>query len=410
MNNTDTKRDGKKHLVGLCIVYKNRNYGSMLQSFATLVKLEELGVDYEIIDYSHPQTLQFYASAAGRIANRDFLYSKARLLRKKAGLKFHPDYAANEAVRGERFDRFKRERFGHFSEHINEYIKLRRYAEKFTDVLVGSDQLWLPSGNGTNFYNLMFAPRACNKIAYAASFGVSSIPERQKEETAEYLRRIQHISLREEAGQRIVKELTGRDVPVILDPTMVLTRQQWDAAIPDKAVTEGEYLFCYFLGNNPSQREEVTALARVLGLKIVVLRHLDEYIAKDETFGDEAPYDVGPEEFVNLIRHAKYVCTDSFHGSVFSILYHKQFISFNRYGDGTNSRNSRLDTLFGNIGIDRRFHGDLENEIQREIDYDAVDSKLETLRCRSDRFIRDALSICAVPEEERGSSGCSAAE
>ena len=107
MNNTDTKRDGKKHLVGLCIVYKNRNYGSMLQSFATLVKLEELGVDYEIIDYSHPQTLQFYASAAGRIANRDFLYSKARLLRKKAGLKFHPDYAANEAVRGERFDRFK---------------------------------------------------------------------------------------------------------------------------------------------------------------------------------------------------------------------------------------------------------------------------------------------------------------
>ena len=393
MNNNDRELGERKRLVGLCIVHKNHNYGSMLQSFATLVKLDELGVDYEIIDYSHPRTLQFYAGAAGRLANRDFLYSKARLFRKKAGKKLHPDYAANEAVRGERFDRFVKERFPRFSEPINEYRRLRRYAEKFTDVLVGSDQLWLPSGNGTNFYNLMFAPRACNRIAYAASFGVSSIPAHQRKETAEYLNRIRHISLREESGKRIVKELTGRDVPVILDPTMVITREQWDEAVADKAVTDGEYLFCYFLGNNPSHREEASALAKSLGLKIVTLRHLDEYIASDEKFGDEAPYDVGPEEFVNLIRHAKYVCTDSFHGSVFSILYHKQFISFNRYGDGKNSRNSRLDTLFGNIGIDRRFHGDLKSEILRKIDYDAVDSKLEVLRMRSDRFIREALSL-----------------
>ena len=103
----EQKHPEQKHLVGLCIVYRNRNYGSMLQSFATLVKLEELGVDYEIIDYSHPHTLQFYAGALGRLANRDFLYSKARLIRKKAGQKLHPDYAANEAVRGKRFDRFK---------------------------------------------------------------------------------------------------------------------------------------------------------------------------------------------------------------------------------------------------------------------------------------------------------------
>ena len=393
MKNNDIGLGERKRLVGLCIVHKNHNYGSMLQSFATLVKLEDLGVEYEIIDYSHPRTLEFYLGAAGRLANRDFVYSKARLFRKKAGKKLHPDFAANEAVRGEKFGRFVKERFLHFSEPINEYCRLRQYAEKFTDVLVGSDQLWLPSGNGTNFYNLMFAPRACNRIAYAASFGVSSIPAHQRKETAEYLDKIRHISLREESGQRIVKELTGRDVPVILDPTMVLTREQWDGAIPDRAVTGGEYLFCYFLGNNPSHREEASALAKSLGLKIVTLRHLDEYIASDEKFGDEAPYDIGPEEFVNLIRHAKYVCTDSFHGSVFSILYHKQFISFNRYGDGKNSRNSRLDTLFGNIGIDRRFHGDLKSEIRSEIDYDAVDSKLEVLRGKSDRFIRTALSL-----------------
>ena len=81
MNNNDRELGERKRLVGLCIVHKNHNYGSMLQSFATLVKLDELGVDYEIIDYSHPRTLQFYAGAAGRLANRDFLYSKARLFR-----------------------------------------------------------------------------------------------------------------------------------------------------------------------------------------------------------------------------------------------------------------------------------------------------------------------------------------
>lgn len=395
MSNSDREQGGREHLVGLCIVHKNHNYGSMLQSFATIVKLEELGVDYEIIDYSHPRTLQFYAGAASRLANRDFLYSKARLIRKKAGRKLHADYAANEAVRGEKFEQFKREKFLKYSEPINDFDRLREYAEKFTDVMVGSDQLWLPSGNGTNFYNLMFAPRTCNRIAYAASFGVSKIPAHQRKETAEYLRRIRYISLREESGQRIVKELTGRTVPVIPDPTMALTKEQWDERIPDRAVAQGDYIFCYFLGSNPSHREEAGMLAKMLGLKTVVLRHLDEYIAPDEKFGDEALYDVGPEEFINLIRHAKFVCTDSFHGSVFSILFHKQFISFNRYGDGTNSRNSRLDTLFKNIGIDRRFHGDLFAEIQREIDYDAVDLKLAALRARSDRFLRRALSLPA---------------
>ena len=115
MKNNDIGLGERKRLVGLCIVHKNHNYGSMLQSFATLVKLEDLGVEYEIIDYSHPRTLEFYLGAAGRLANRDFVYSKARLFRKKAGKKLHPDFAANEAVRGEKFGRFVKERFLHFS-------------------------------------------------------------------------------------------------------------------------------------------------------------------------------------------------------------------------------------------------------------------------------------------------------
>ena len=384
---------GKKKLIGLCIVHKNHNYGSILQSYATLMKLEELGIDYEIINYSHPQNAQFYLKALSRLGSKDTVYSKIRSFKRKIGKKTHPEYKKNDSIRGRKFQDFISKNFVHFSKPIHEYEELQDYSRKYTDVLVGSDQLWLPSGLGTNFYNLMFVPDEINKIAYSASFGVSSIPEYQKEKTHEYLQRIQHLSLREEAGQKIVKELTGRDVPVILDPTMIVSRELWDRKIEDKSTVEGDYIFCYFLGNNPEQREEVKKLAKKKNMRIVVLRHLDEYIPYDENFGDIAPYDVGPAEFVNLIRHAKYICTDSFHGSVFSIIYHKQFISFNRYTDGSNSRNSRLDTLFRNIGISRRFEGDLLSEIDQLVDWDSVDKKLASLREESSQFIEDALGL-----------------
>lgn len=161
--------------------------------------------------------------------------------------------------------------------------------------------------------------------------------------------------------------------------------------IPNKRIVKDDYIFCYFLGNNPEQRTEVGKLAKLTGLKIVMLRHLGEYIADDERFGDYAPYDIGPGEFVNLIRYADYVCTDSFHGSVFSVIYQKQFISFNRYKDGVNSRNSRLDTLFTNTGINRRYQGNIIEEIMKPIDYDEVEIRLSQCRRNAERYLKEAL-------------------
>ena len=380
-----------EHSVGLCIVHRNHNYGGILQSYATIMKMEELGAHYEIIDYQHPKSIRFYAGALISSASRVAVYSKLRALRKKVGKRIHREYAANVRIRDQKFREFTNERFHGFSKPIRDYEELQAYARKYTDVLVGSDQMWLPSGLGTNFYNLMFAPDDCNKIAYASSFGVADIPKNQRDRTREYLNRIQHISVREQAGQKIVKELTGRDVPVILDPTMIVTREQWDEAIPDTNVVDGKYIFCYFLGNNPEHRKEVLKLKEKTGLNIVTLKHIDEYIPADEHFGDLSPYDVGPAEFVNLIRHAEYVCTDSFHGSVFSIIYHKPFISFNRFSEGKNSRNSRLDTLFQNIGISRRFRHDLVQEMLEPIAYHEVDMNIRGLREAACSFIEDAL-------------------
>ena len=403
----------KDKLVGLCIVHRNHNYGSILQSYATIAELEALGIDYEIINYSHPKSIKFYIRALGRLRSKDTLYSKMRSFKRKMGKKLHPDYARNDSVRARKFDDFISTRFSNYSKPLHSYEELCRYSRKYSDVLVGSDQLWLPSGMDTNFYNLMFVPDEINKIAYAASFGVSDIPNFQKEKTKEYLERIQFISLREESGQRIVNALTGRFAPVILDPTMVLTKEQWDSKIEYHRIVEDDYIFCYFLGKNAEQRKEVVKLSHETGLKTVVLRHLDEYIADDEKFGDIALYDVGPSEFVNLIRYAKYVCTDSFHGSVFSIIYHKQFISFNRYKEGANSRNSRLDTLFANIGVSRKYRSDLLSEIEKKIEWGEVDKRLEELRLSSETYIKEALGIFDnVPQtiEERNPIICNESE
>lgn len=389
------------HYIGLCIVFRNNSYGGILQSYATLIKMEELGLNYEIIDYRHPESVSYYLKAIVSTANVTALYSKVRILKKKIGEKRHPDFRQNERIRNNKFAQFINQRFHNFSKPIRDYAELKEYAKKFTDIIVGSDQLWLPSGLATGFYNLMFAPDECNKVSYASSFGVSTIPKNQKKKTKQYLERIQHLSVREAAGQKIIKDLTGRDADVILDPTMILSKEQWDKYIDDKILYDEDYIFCMFLGNNPEQRKTVEKLKEAVGCKIIALRHLDEYISDDESFGDIAPYDIGPAEFINLIRHAKYVCTDSFHVSVFSIIYHKQFITFNRFADGSNSRNSRLDTLFNNIGISRRFKKDIVTEMTAEINYEAVDRKLKALRLFSNQFICNALNTASSAPEQK---------
>lgn len=377
--------------IGLCIVYRNNNYGSILQSFATLVELDTLGFEYEIIRYEKRKDIWFYLKSIPRLLNKDMVYTKMRSLKRKLGKKRDKAFQANDAIRNRAFQRFTDIYFKPYTEIIDNYDSLREKAYSYQNVLVGSDQLWLPAGLESNFYNLMFVPDNVNKIAYAASFGVSVIPDRQKEKTITYLKRINHISVREHSGQKIIKELTGKEVPVIVDPTLVIGKDHWDRFIPDQKIINEEYIFCYFLGNNPSQREEAKKLSNKTGLKIVTLRHLDEYIASDESFGDYAPYDVGPAEFVNLIRHATYICTDSFHGSVFSLINHKQFVSFNRYSEGTNSRNSRLDTLFFNAGVNRRFSGDIIEDMMKPIDYESVDANLEKCRKFAQDYLRGAL-------------------
>lgn len=383
-------------MIGVCIKYFHENYGGMLQAYATVSMLEALGLDYELIQYEKSRTPVEIIKSLPRLLNGVLLNDKYEAFLKKVGMKKHPEFAKNNDIRMNAFHKFKDEHFKNLSPVFKGYEQLCEGAKRYDAVITGSDQLWSPAGLPTNYYNLQFVPDEIRKISFASSFGVKNIPWYQTKRTAEYLKRIEFISMRESRGSEIVKELTGRDVPTILDPVFMFDKNGWEKLIPVENEINEPYIFAYFLGSNPEHRDAVKKAASELGCKIVALRHLDQYVPNDESFGDIVLYDVAPDRFLNLLRGASYVCTDSFHGSCFSIIHEKQFVIFNRYEEGSkHSKNSRIDTLCGSLGLkDRRFVSaeKIKMQLLEKIDYDAVKKRFAKVKKETDDYINAAFA------------------
>lgn len=382
-------------MIGVCIKYFHTNYGGMLQAYATTAALDAAGVEYELIQYKKQRTILEKVKLIPRLLNGVLLNDKYEGLQKKIGEVRHPDFAKQNAVRTEAFRSFEKAHFQKKTMIFVGYQALCEGARRYTAVITGSDQLWSPAGLPTNYYNLMFVPDEIRKISFASSFGVSQIPWYQVKRTRDYLNRIQFVSMRENRGAEIVRELTGRNVPTLLDPVFYFDKQGWERLILPAEAEWENYIFCYFLGANPEHREAARRLAARTGKRIVTLRHLDRYVAGDQTFGDDAPYDVDPARFLNILRNADYICTDSFHGSAFSILHEKKFVVFDRYDDrAAHSKNSRIDSLCVNLGLEsRRYdpHRDILEQMEQEIDYAAVREKTAQYRADMKRYLSQAL-------------------
>ena len=382
-------------MIGICIKYFHENYGGMLQAYATVSLLEKKGIDYELIRYQKNRTTKEKIKSLPRLLNGILLNDKKEILKKKIGKKKHPKFAKNDAIRLEAFRKFNETHFTKLSDEYIGYNNLCEGAKNYSAIVTGSDQLWSPAGLPTNFYNLMFVPDDIRKISFASSFGVSKIPWYQKKRTKEFLDRIEFVSMREKRGSEIVKELTGRDVPTVLDPVLMIDKNEWESLIPFKREFDEPYIFAYFLGSNPEHREAVQELAQKKGYKVITLRHLDQYVPADEDFGDEAVYDVAPDRFLNILRGASMVCTDSFHGTCFSIINQKPFIVFNRYSsEAKHSKNSRIDTLCEALGVsNRRYNSknDIIEQAKRKIEYNEVSKKLERLKEYTNDYLDKAF-------------------
>lgn len=387
----------KKTAIVSC--YFQPNYGSMLQALATQMALDKLGYDNETIDITgfngeiKKAKIKYFLKAS---LTSSILLTKMGRAKNAVVRRFvKNEYTKSGKIRDEKFRNFSKKYFRLSPQYSSKAELGEKCKENYTAVVVGSDQLWLPGNIAADYYTLNFVPESVNSVAYATSFGQSSLPKDSSRLAKIFLKKIKHISVREESGQKLIKQLVGRNVPVVCDPTLLFTGDDWMQIQVEEALVKEPYIFCYFLGNNSQHREFAKKLKEQTECKIVALIHLDEYVKSDKGYADETPYDVDPADFLNLIRNASYVCTDSFHCSVFSILYRRKFFTFRRFASNNKqSTNSRLDTLFKLSGISGRLmngNEDIKECIKSEIDFNTAHKKLESVRENSYQYLEAAL-------------------
>lgn len=375
--------------IGLLAV-KTHNYGSLLQTYALQKVLDNMGYENEIINYKKTNMLK----QAMRLFNVPLLRQSSAKLKKRLIIK--TKYRQFESLlqnRSSAFDCFIKENLN-FSSIYKGRNALIDATKLYSCFVLGSDQVWNPMNYGADFFSMTFVPDKICKVAYAPSFGVLHIPRYQRKGTAFYLDRIDYLSVREKSGQKIIKELTGRNAPIVADPTILLERSCWDM-MQGRPIIKSPYIMCYFLSNNKKHRNYAKQLRQRTGIKIVTLPHMDEFVEADIRFGDIVPENIGPKEFVNLISNANYICTDSFHGTVFSILYQKKFLTFNRYTDmKSDSTNSRLDSILSICGLMNRKKDSAIatwEDMVSSIDYTLALSRLERLRMDSYTYLKHAI-------------------
>lgn len=384
--------------IALVTCYFQHNYGSQLQALATQMLFDRLGLENETIriDGLKPEINKAkYRYFLSKIFDKNTVKDKMATVRKFVAKKTNARYARNLTIRDGIFNDFANTQF-RLSPFYASKAELGNHACEYSAFVVGSDQLWLPSNISADYYTLNFVPDNIKKIAYATSFGVSSLPHKQAAAAKSFLKRLAAIFVREISGQKLVKELAGRDVALVCDPTLLFTAEEWNQKITAGRRMEIPYILCYFLGNNPRQRQFARRLAETTGCRIVQLPNLDEYIKSDEGFADDPLYDVSPLDFVALIRDAQYVLTDSFHCTVFSALFGKSFFSFRRYSnDSKVSTNSRIYSLLDTMGLQERLLDGDENAdecLQMGIDYEFVHKNLQDLRQQSVDMLTEALN------------------
>lgn len=337
------------------------NFGTYLQAYALQKSIIDLGHENVIIDDSF-----FYRpSLKGRIKKVMIDIMKGKSFSHKA------------------YQRFKRENLGveNFTGDTDE-IK-----DKFDAYICGSDQIWSPYLEFNPYYYLGFTSR--KKIAYAPSTGTGSCTEQYKQNVKPHIDKFSHVAVREEAGQKMLSSFIDKNIDVVLDPTLLLTKEQWDR-VECKVNVDSPYILCYFLTPNQWYLDYVKEYAIKHNKHIKIFNTNPRY----KSMGFET-IEAGPGEFISYIKNADKVFTDSFHSSIFSILYHKDIITFKRFEDGgKKDQNARIANLFCKLGIPSYFIGREELDKVEELatpDYTKVEEKLAAYREASRTYLKNAI-------------------
>jgi len=293
-------------------------------------------------------------------------------------------------------ERFRRERLRLSSETYLDAASLHRKPPVFEAYVVGSDQVWNPLIQRSDpAYFLDFAPPGKKRISYAASFGLSVLPEEYIDAYRTWLVQFDCLSTREYEGQRIIKQITGRDAELTLDPTLLLNNTEWSDVLTPYA-HDRPYILCYSIWAQRSVEASIVHVSRriadLTGWDIVMVVVSERIRFRP---GWRRVVDAGPSEFLGLLKDAAFVVTDSFHGTALAIGNSKPFVAIvDRDLSPVQDRSSRITTLLRLLGLEHRilpagtWHVD---ERVLELDYGSPSALLQSERRKSIDFLVHAL-------------------
>lgn len=348
--------------VGIITITSGYNYGNRLQNYAVQRIIENLGHEAETLhNNERVPTVEDKA--------KDFIKSCL------VGTRYF-----NQVKRISNFKKFNEEYIKMSKLYISN-SNIPRNIEKFDFFVCGSDQIWNPMFEENGKVNFLdFAPRE-KRIAFSPSFGTEFVPESRKDEFTGYINGIPHLSVREIAGAGIIKELTGRDAEVLLDPTLILTDKEWMLlSKPTSLKPKRRYILTYFLGELSSDyRRYIHEIAKENNLDILNINDFNSKI-----------YTICPSQFIYLVSNASLVCTDSFHGMVFSLIMEVPFIVFDRQDENI-SMKSRFTSLLSKLSLESRNVDKIDNKNIFHLNFSEVKSILNIEREKSYGFIKNAL-------------------
>lgn len=343
-----------KKRIGIITITDYNNYGNRLQNYATQEFLKIMGHDTITIKNTVEKKNNTNNSSIKKIADKKISEIATILLTKIKNKKNRKIFSKIFSIRKRRFIDFTKKYIKETEYTISINNIDESFLEEFDYFVSGSDQVWNPIFRNASPIDFMtFAPKK-KRIAFSPSFGISTIPNEYKERYTNWLNDIAALSVREETGAKIIKELTGRNAEVLVDPTLLLSREDWlKITSKPKGKPTQKYLFTYFLGDiSNNNKEWINSVAKQGNLEVVNLMD----------FHNKDMYVVDPSEFIDLIYSATLVCTDSFHGSVFSIIMETPFIVFDRVENNEVKMSSRIETLLKTIQLEDRHFNRISND------------------------------------------------
>jgi hypothetical protein len=357
--------------VGVTAFHAAYNYGSALLTYALKTTVDKLGYEGEVIDFIPTSQKSAYRIIKPWTSPGPILQNLYVL----------PHYKSIES-KMHKYSEFRKKHMNLTEREYNSVEELMKSPPECDAYICGSDQIWNP--NAIDFdkaYFLPYGKKEVKRISYAPSLGPNMLTSEQKGRIKEYIKNIDVISAREREGQEILNELTEKKIEVLIDPAMLLESSEWDE-IAIKPNINKPYILCYFIGNGSYLRDFAENLRKKTNLPIVVIMPNWRDLIKNYI----KCYDAGPQEFLGMISNAEYICTNSFHATIFSVLYKKKFF----VGSSNNKKDARLETLLGKFNLKNRLikEEDIKNINLDEVNFDKCEEVLATQREKSISFLK----------------------